>query len=236
MAQDDGKEKAAPTRTPPDAATTSLGAPAPVDFTNTVGDLARLRRGDDRAFDDLWRRYTPLLEMVFATRIRPRLEPDLRARIDVDDVLQVAARKVQEKLPEFEYRGPGSVLAWMTAILQHVVTDMIDYWRAGIRDVRRERVLEHGNADTQSRRTVLPDPGSGPVTRAKQSERRRSVSAALEQLGERHQTIVMLRFFAGATWDEIAAELGEQVGGDAIRMEISGKVLPLLATLLPEEA
>jgi len=234
MVLDDGKPKQSPERATPDhSEATALGAPAAVDFTRTVGDLDRHRRGDASAFDDIWRRYAPALEMVFATRIRPKLEPDLRARIEADDVLQVASRKVQEKLSTFEYRGPGSVLAWMTVIVQHVVSDMIDYWRAGIRDVHRERDLVHRAAETGSHGVVMPHPGSGPMTAANQSELRRAVAEALTHLSERHQSIVILRFFAGATWDDIAADLGDGVGGDAIRMEFSGKVLPLLARLLP---
>lgn len=216
-----------------DAEATLPGAPPRVEFTRTRGDLDRLRRGDAQAFEDIWRRYAPALEMVIATRIRPRLEPELQARIDIDDILQVAARKVQEKLPGFEYRGPGSVLAWMTAIVQHVVTDMVDYWRAGVRDVRREHALEPRDAGTGSRRIAVAAPGSGPATEASRSEQRRAVASALNRLSERHQTIVILRFFAGATWDGIASDLAEHVGGDAIRMEFNGKVLPLLATLLP---
>jgi RNA polymerase sigma factor (sigma-70 family) len=234
MSLDDGKRESQgkPEHTA-DPETTLLGAPAPREFTRTKADLDRLRRGDARAFDDIWRRYAPALEMVIETRIRPRLEPELQARIVADDILQVAARKVQEKLPGFEYRGPGSVLAWMTAIVQHVVTDMVDYWRASVRDPRRERALEPRDGDTDSRHVVVPDTGTGPATRASRSEQRRAVAAAVNQLSERHQTIVILRFFAGATWEDIAGDLGEQVGGDAIRMEFSTKVLPLLATLLP---
>ncbi len=235
MVPDDGKPKEPRAGAQPDDIAGKLfGAPSSIEFTRTKGDLERFKQGDIRAFDDIWRRYAPALEMVIATRMLPKLEPDLRARIDVEDILQIASRKVQEKLPGFEHRGPGSVLAWMSAIVQHVVTDMIEYWRAGIRDVRRERALEHRDPGTTSHRAVVPDPGHGPVAEANQAELRRTVAKALSQLSERHQKIVILRFFAGATWDDIAMDLGDGVGGDAIRMEFSGKLLPLLAMLLPK--
>jgi RNA polymerase sigma factor (sigma-70 family) len=213
-----------------DAAT--LGAPPPQDFTQTRQDLERFRGGDIEAFGLLWQRYAPALELIVAARLLPRLAPELRARIELDDVLQIASRKVQAKLCDFEFRGPGSILAWMTAIVTHVVTDQIDYWRAAARDVRRERALPGRDADTGSSAVPAPDPGHGPATRASRAEQRRCVARALQGLSERHQTIVILRFFAGATWEEIAAELAEGHGGDAVRMEFNGKLLPLLAKLL----
>lgn len=209
-----------------------LGAPSPVEFTHTRSAVDRFREGDERAFEEIWRRYTPAVELLIETRVRPRLEPDLRARIDATDLLQDVALEVHEGLSRFVYRGPGSILAWMTTILMHVVGDRIDYWRAKLRNPVRERAPADARSAPPPPLAHLPDPGRGPLTEAGAAELRRLVAAALVQLGERHQTMVIWKFFGGATWQEISDAVGCE-SADAARMEFSGKILPLLARLIP---
>lgn len=209
-----------------------LGAPDPAEFAHTRSAVDRFREGDERAFEEIWRRYTPAIELLIETRVRPRLEPELRTRIDATDLLQDVALEVHEGLSRFTYRGPGSMLAWITTILMHVVGDRIDYWRAKVRNPVRERVAGADRDSPPPPLAHLPHPGRGPVTEAGASELRRLVGAALVQLGERHQTIVIWKFFGGATWQEIADAVGCE-SADAVRMEFSGKILPLLARLIP---
>jgi RNA polymerase sigma factor (sigma-70 family) len=211
----------------------SLRAPDAHEFTRTRGDVARFQGGEAAAFDDIWRRYQPALELLLRARLLARLEPELRARIEADDVLQVASEKIREKLPGFRYGGPGSVLAWMSAIVQHVVSDAIRYWRADVRDPRHERDESGARATAASHPAGLVAGDAGPATAAEQAESRRLLAAALERLSERHQTLVIWRFFGGASWSEVAAEVGAP-SADAVRMEFNGKVLPLLASLLSD--
>lgn len=204
----------------------TLGAPDPGEFTRTRGDVERFKHGDLLAFDRIWQRYRPALELLIAARVLPRLEPDLRQRLEADDILQSAAITIREKLDTFEYLGPGSVLAWMTAIVLHVVSDMIRYWRADLRDPMRERPVDvHAHA--------VPQANHGPATDAHLADLRGRVGRALVQLSERHQTMVIWRFFGGTSWDEVAAEVGSP-SGSAARMEFHLKILPLLAKLLPK--
>jgi len=234
---DEGDRAAAPGEPPaggPVVDGATLGAPDATEFTRTRFDVERFQRGELAAFDDIWRRYRPALEMLIAVRVQPTLAPDLRARMEADDILQVMSGKVREKLDEFRYLGPGSVMAWMSTILQHVVGDMIRYWRAEQRDPRRERPLDPGG-ETQGTRPAasVPDPASGPATAASQAELRQRIAAALARLSERHQTIVLWRFFGGASWEEVAAEVGSPSEA-AVRMEFRGKILPFLASVLPQ--
>ncbi len=210
-----------------------LGAPSAVEFTRTKDDVERFQRGDASAFDAIWRRYQPALEVVFAARIRPRLARELRARIDAADVLQDAALKVHEKLRSFEYRGPGSVLAWMTEIVLRAASDKIDYWRAEIRDPRRE--AREAKEDDPKPLASVRDPARGPMTEANLADARRSIGEALAKLPERHQTMVIWKFFGGVTWAEIAVEIGG-ASEAALHMEFRGKVLPQLAAILSGRA
>jgi len=229
MDRDDSREKGS---RPLDAL--SLAAADPSEFTRTRSDVERFQRGEHAAFDEIWCRYRPALEMLVAMRVMPRLEADLRARIDADDILQETAQTVRRKLGEFRYLGPGSILAWMTAIVLHVVTDQIRYWRAKIRDPARLLALDSDSRALRSpQETGLQHPGTGPATAADRAEVRRLVAAALARLPDRQQTIVLWRFFGGASWEEVAAEVGSPSAA-AVRMEFTGKILPLLTTLLPE--
>lgn len=215
------------------------GIPHGVDFARTRTDLAEFRAGDLHAFERLWLRYEGALEVMIAGRIR-RIGPALRARLDaeLDDILQEAALTVHAKLHEFEYRGPGSILAWMAKIGAHVVGDRIDYWRAGRRRPQREQPLAGIITSVPIPRAVadaLRHQGPGPATEHGQRQARRAVAAELAKLSEREHTIVLWRFFGGATWAEIAAGVGAP-SGEAVRKEWSDRILPSFAASLAKSA
>jgi RNA polymerase sigma factor (sigma-70 family) len=202
----------------------------PEDFSRTQRDLVAWKAGDERAFDSLWRRYRPALEVLIAGRIRASVQPALRARLDADDVLQDVALTVFGKLDAFEYRGPGSVLAWMTKIAEHTIGDWIDHWSAGKRHPRVELPASWTDP-SGTRHAALAALTGGPVTDASQRERRRRLAAAMATLSERDHRIVLWRFFGGASWTEIAAEVGA-TSAEAVRKECYLKVFPALAAAL----
>ena len=211
-----------------------LGAPAATEFTRTLVDLEGFRTGDPRSFDRLWNRYRPALEVLVAGKIRAGLEPSLRARLDAEaeDMLQEVAATVFEKLSEFEYRGAGSFLAWIRRIVELTVQERANFWRAGKRHPAVERRLSASDGATRPRRaSSIRDPRPGPATTFEHAENRRKVAAALATLSERHHAILFSRFFGGAEWAEIAAELGS-VSPDAVRMECNLHALPALAEAL----
>lgn len=218
---------------PDSAAAFDPGAPAAAEFTRTRADLARWRAGDAAAFDELWRRYRPALEVLIAGRIRVGVPAALRGRLDADDVVQEVAATVFAKLGEFEYRGPGTVLAWMSVIAQRTVNDWLDYWRAGKRHPGCEVPSPPGGGGktTQSPWELEADRASGPATEFAMRERRRRLAAAMAGLSEREHVIVFWRYFGGASWTEIATELGAP-SGEAVRKECYLKVFPALAVLL----
>lgn len=229
-------ERGADTDRPPAA----FGVPPQSDFTRTVADLAEFCAGNRDAFERLWLRYRGAMEVLLAGRIRRALEPGLRARLtaELDDILQEASMMILAKLREFEYRGAGSILAWMSRIGTHLVNDRADYWRAGLRDGARELRIDGENMPPPGvpvPAAALVHQGQGPATEHEQRQARRAVAAVLGELPERDHTIVLWRFFGGSTWEEIAAELGAP-SGDAVRKEWSDRILPSFAVALARVA
>ncbi len=213
-----------------------LGAPSASEFSRTRADLAEFRTGDPSAFERVWKRHRGMLEVLITSRIRRGLTPALRVRLDaeLDDILQEAAVIAFARLGQFEYRGPGSILAWLEQIGTHLVSDRADYWRAGKRSPSREKRLGGASTaafDAHAAAVDLPHRGPGPATEHDQEHARRAVATALSDLSEREQTVVLLRFFGGATWSEIAAEVHAQ-SGDAVRKEWSDRILPAFAVAM----
>jgi len=212
-----------------------LGGLAAADAPQTLLDVRSFVEGDEAAFERIWVRYRQALEVFVLGRIRANLDPALRAHLDaeVQDLLQETALRVFEKLGDFEYRGPSSILAWMSRIATNVVQERGRHWKAEKRDVRRERPVPSGTAreGTPYPDVVLRASRPGPSTSADLAERRRKVAAALATLTERDHTIVFWRFFGGAEWEEIAREI-RAPSADAVRKECNGRILRALASVL----
>ena len=73
--------------------------------------VRRLRSGDKRALRDLYTSYADYLSGV-CSRYMDNTD-------EVKDVLQDCFIKILENLERFEYRGPGSLRAWMTRIVSN---------------------------------------------------------------------------------------------------------------------
>ncbi|MBI1851017.1 MAG: hypothetical protein HYR85_11795 [Planctomycetes bacterium] len=215
----------------------TLGAPDFARFNGTQSDILAHLSGDAQAFGRLWIRFQPGLEALVRGRIRLRLEPALRAKLDaeIDDLLQEAATTVLAGIERFEYRGNGSLLAWMSRITEHAVSDRAQYWAAARRHPRRigpnREMAADGTNDAGDAVGDVVAGGPGPGTEAAGAEDRRRVVAAMARLPDRLHDVVHLRFFGGASWEEIAVEVGA-VSADAVRMECFGKALPALSELL----
>ncbi|MDY4409410.1 MAG: sigma-70 family RNA polymerase sigma factor [Prevotella sp.] len=71
--------------------------------------LAQFARGDQRAMDVLYATYADYLTGVASRYIR---QPD-----NLHDVMQEALIKVFTSIQDFEYRGKGSLKAWLTRVV-----------------------------------------------------------------------------------------------------------------------
>lgn len=207
----------------------TLGAPTPMELSRTRVDLERFRAGDQSAFETIWNRYRPVLLLLVVRSIRQIGDPALRSKLDAEDLVQDSMAVVCAKLKDFQYRGPGSLCGWMKTIAGNCVRDKLDYWQAGKRAHAEGSIDEQGHWNGAE--PILRSREPGPATSVERDESRARVANAMAALPERGHTIILLWYFFGATWDEIASEVGAP-SADAVRKEHDNKLLPELGRLL----
>lgn len=211
----------------------SLRVPDLVDdpdgFSRTRIDLEQWRAGDRSALDRLFRRYAQALRLIVSRRRANIANPATRARLSVDDLVNEAAATIITKLADFEYRGPGSLQAWMEQIALHKVSDAMDHLQAQKRAADLERPL---SSEDDSRDSIpsIASRAEGPSTMVERSERSNRVQETITALPERAYRIVLLRHFFGAEWGEIARVLGLE-SADAVRKEHARTLQKLASSL-----
>jgi len=159
------------------------------------------RRGDQQAWELLHRRYRSLL----AFWAEARMPEYLRARFDVEDVLQSAFLSAFRGMASYEHRGEPAFRAWLKEIVNNEVADRIRNHEADKRSPHKEEVLENPN---------LVDGGhESPSQIVARTQRRRLVLEAMSLLPDEKQEVLWMRDFEGLTWEEIGKRTGTSESG-----------------------
>jgi RNA polymerase sigma-70 factor (ECF subfamily) len=168
--------------------------------------LAEAAQGDRLATQRLLIAHHPRLRAV-AER---RMSQELRARIDPEDLLQQVYVEVVRRIVDFEYRGPGSFLRWLTTLLDSRIRDAQRFHHAGARDLSRE-LRPSGSAKEESRERILayaaPD-STTPSRFASRQEREALLLSALAGLSPDHRRVLELRYIEGLRLARVAEEMG----------------------------
>ena len=127
-----------------------------------------------------------------------RMGPELRARMDPEDVLQeVAIEAVNSWKTLSAEQNAG---AWLVTLARRKVARILrDQLGVAARDPRREHAIK----------TDLPlaDRRSGPVTNADRKDRLELLEQAMERLSEDHREVILLMKIEGMS----AKEVGERM-------------------------
>ena len=158
--------------------------------------LRRAAAGDRQAAGELARRY----EAPLRAEIRRRLGPDLRARVDTDDIFQSTILESVGSLPAFEFRGEKAYVGWLTLLAERRIRDKARFHRAAKRDQRKEQHLLDAGALASDR--------TSPTQGAVRSELTQGLRAALAGLPEPDRQVVELHSFEGLGFKEVAERLG----------------------------
>lgn len=162
--------------------------------------ITRARAGDAGAFRALVIRHQ---RKVYAVALGIVRDPDAAW-----DVAQEAFVRVHRHLGEF--KGESAFSTWVFRIATHLAIDSVRKERPGSRDDLEEAdeaLLAEGGEGILS--TAL---GTNPQETALRRELAAKIGEALEQLPEKHRTILTLREVEGLSYEELALRLGIHKG------------------------
>jgi len=170
-----------------------------MDGGGVPGDLTALviaaRRGDRRAFAELYRRFSRAVHGVILARVHFQNAADL-----VQDVFAIAL----ERLPQLG--EPAAFPGWILAIARNRATDSL-----------RAKKPQAGEAELQALTT-----SDSAVRRSPEVTR---VLAALRTLPEAYQETLILRLVEGLSGPEIAEQTGLSPGSVRVNLHRGMKLL-----------
>ena len=161
--------------------------------------LARCRRGDSDAWDELFDRH-----YAAAGRFIYQLAPDF-TREDVEEICQEAFLSVIRNLKSFQ--GSSQFQTWLFRIAANKTRDYRERRQAAKRGGGQTPIsLDAEDPDT-GLRIDPPSPTSAPDAELMNVERTELVREALDQLGEPCREIIELRYFGDLSYEELSREL-----------------------------
>jgi RNA polymerase sigma-70 factor (ECF subfamily) len=128
-----------------------------------------------------------------------RMGPDLRTRMDPEDVLQEVAIEAIHSWHTLEAEENAG--AWLVTLARRKIARILrDQVGVAARDPRREQAMK----------TDLPvaDRRTGPVTMADRSDRLALLERALQTLSDDHREVIVLAKIEGLQAKEIAERMG----------------------------
>ena len=168
------------------------------DDDRTLALVNRAREGDEDAYERLFAISYERLRLY----VRMRLGRALRGKLESDDVLQDTYVLAHEAFASFRWHGPTSFSRWLCRIAENRIRGLVDFHAAAKRTppeglARVSRILER-----------VEDSAGGPASRVARSEETTRLVGALDAMDDEPRELLMLRFYAGMSYDEIAALTG----------------------------
>ena len=184
----------------------------PDDLTRSLDLMRKAQAGDGEALNRLIARYYDRVRPI----VRARLGGRLRRRVDSGDIIQqtfVAAFKCFDR---FDVRDEASLIGWLAKIAERQIHDEHDRQSAGKRNPELEVEID-ASSGTFAGNTIpdtLSDQPEAPVIR---DEETRVLEDCLAELPELYRELLLLRDYAGHSWEDVA-ELTNRPSAAAARM------------------
>ncbi len=176
-------------------------------------DLVReAQNGGKDAREELFARYSDRVLGIVRARIGPRL----RKNVESGDIAQEALIEALQSLDRFENRGESSLIRWLAAIVQNRISARAKYYAAERRSSAREIALE-GLGNEHESSIEPPARTNTPSLEVRNAEEQGLVESCLHELSEGYRELILLRDYAGSSWDEVATAVGA-ASPDAARM------------------
>lgn len=174
--------------------------------------IRQARTGNEQAAGELFGLYRHYLMLLARIQINRRLQRKLDASDVVQDLLLEACRA----FPDFRGETEPQLLAWLRQILARSLARSARRYRGTkARDLDLERDLEQDlNNTSQALDAHLVDPIT-PSQTAIRREQGVLLANALVRLPEDYREAIVLRYFEGMTFPEIAARMNRST--DSVR-------------------
>ena len=158
--------------------------------------VRRIQAGDQKAWEDLYLGYRDRLLLS----IRCRLGPELRSKVQSEDILQSVFKDVLGELEGVEHRGKGSLDGYLHTCVLNKIRNKADFFGAKKR-----------TGDTPLTDSVLdglPAPQRadlGYLDRGRYERLERAIAALPAEMKE----VILLRRVEGFTNQEVASSIGK---------------------------
>lgn len=175
-------------------------------LTRSLDLVQQAQAGDREALNRLFSRYYERVRRI----VRLRLGRGLREAVESGDILQETFIHAVRSFENFEVREEASLIQWLSRIAERQIIAQHDYFVAKKRD-RKKNVPLQGRGDASSDGSFeisFPDDQTRPLERIENAEERGIVEACLDELSEEYRELILLRNYAGASWESVAEETG----------------------------
>ena len=167
------------------------------DSNDTTALLDAIAAGDSTALERLLRLHRPYLKRV----VHMRIEPALKVRVDESDVVQEAQIVIARGINNFIRNRSTSFRIWAR---RKVLDQLIEQQRRHIGAEKRSLLKEQHIFDVSSMAIARKLLSSTPSKILSQIELRDRVYSLIEQLGEKHREMLVLRHAEELSNSEVA--------------------------------
>lgn len=179
------------------------------------------RNGNDHALEVLFERYARRVERI----VYVRSGGFLRSRDQIGDLVQDVLLKMFKDLDQYEIREDARFIDWAATICERTLRNRVRFLQAEKRDVQREQALPQRSPNLES--SVAWDviaEDLPPPEQLSELERQQLVDDCIRELRDEHREILLLRDFAGASWEYITLALGKESKGAAQQLHRRARV------------
>ena len=167
------------------------------DSNDTTALLERVANGNSAALDRLLEVHRPYLKRI----IHMRMEPTLRTRVDVSDIVQEAQIVITKDIGQFIRQRPTSFRIW---IRRKGLDRLADQRRRHIATMKRSVQMEQNITDVSSIEIARNLLSKSPSKILGQIELRERIHRLIEQLGQIYREVLVLRHAEELTNAEVA--------------------------------
>jgi RNA polymerase sigma-70 factor (ECF subfamily) len=169
--------------------------------TTSYDILEKAQKGDAEAFAWLFRKYQRRL----AVFVHYRMSPQLRLKMDEEDILQELFLRACRDLHQFSYQSPGSFARWLFRIAENVMGDQARFEgrekRHAVEMVRFRSLSNPAGPEPMDTKT--------PSRLLSAQEQLEGLIEKLNLLPEDYRQVILLAKVEGLTTEEMAGRMGK---------------------------